>query len=450
MYAEDWGQVMMLTLKEAVQFCEDQLMSHNGKSGLEFCISHEKLNELFISRNRISYLKNTNEKGLGIRSGYGFYYTTGFSIDKIQKGVEEVIQVNSILKQTLPLVEPDQIQFVDDLESDSNPISLSILKSYAENLLKEVKKKSYSIQIESLKITNQVIWEVVLNSKGLKMAEKRKIFVVDGLVFIRKGNNISPFYVIYDGADSLDNLTVIEAIDEIFDKKYLDIPEINLLKESKVDVLLSPYAVYQLIVEPILSNCEGNQILNGQSYFRKEDLGKQIFSEKLCIEDHNQMKNFIRSKKFDREGKKMEPFFIVKNGILTNFLLDSSTARALNLPSTHRASGGVDDIGLIMPTNTVVSGQKKDLKNILKEIKEGLWVERFSGNVNRNNGYFSGAVRPAYYIKNGQVVGSVKGVMMSGNGLDLAKNIIEISSNQEKLGNLLMPFIWTGKVSITI
>jgi len=86
---------------------------------------------------------------------------------------------------------------------------------------------------------------------------------------------------------------------------------------------------------------------------------------------------------------------------------------------------------------------------LLSEIKKGVMINRFSGNVNPVNGDFSGVVKGGHLIKNGSVVCPVKEVMVAGNVFDSLKNISGLSRERKKIFDSFLPYIAVEGISFT-
>ncbi|MCG2985772.1 metallopeptidase TldD-related protein, partial [Escherichia coli] len=76
-----------------------------------------------------------------------------------------------------------------------------------------------------------------------------------------------------------------------------------------------------------------------KSTFLLDSLGKQILPDWLTIEEHPHLLKGLASTPFDSEGVRTERRDIVKDGILTQWLLTSYSARKLGLKSTGHAGG---------------------------------------------------------------------------------------------------------------
>ena len=92
---------------------------------------------------------------------------------------------------------------------------------------------------------------------------------------------------------------------------------------------------------------------------------------------------------------------------------------------------------------------KHTLDSIIKEIRKGVIINRFSGNVNPVNGDFSGVVKGGHLIENGNITCPVKEVMVAGNIFDSLMNISALSRERKKIFDSFLPYISIENISFT-
>jgi predicted Zn-dependent protease len=90
------------------------------------------------------------------------------------------------------------------------------------------------------------------------------------------------------------------------------------------------------------------------------------------------------------------------------------------------------------------------LDNIVSEIKEGYYIEKFSWlNPQFLSGFFGSEIRNGYYIKNGEYQNPIKLGTVSGNILDMIKNCLYVSKETEFTENSLLPYIVFSNLTIS-
>ncbi|WP_367680413.1 metalloprotease PmbA [Candidatus Fukatsuia anoeciicola] len=172
--------------------------------------------------------------------------------------------------------------------------------------------------------------------------------------------------------------------------------------------------------------------ISGDNVYRKstfllDQLGKQILPKWLTISEHPHLLCGLASAPFDNEGVRTVKQNIVKNGVLKTYLLNSYSARKLQLQSTGHA-GGIH--------NWCISGQEQDFINMLKQLDKGLLVTSLMGDgVNYVTGNYSRGAA-GFWIENGEIQYPVSEITIAGNLKDMLLNIVSIGNDIETRNNI--------------
>lgn len=169
---------------------------------------------------------------------------------------------------------------------------------------------------------------------------------------------------------------------------------------------------------------EATSVGRGVSIFTNK-LGKQIANSCLSAVDDGTIENAWGSENFDDEGYPQIKRELIKNGILTSYMIDEIGGRKMKINSTHSSR---TESYKICPTsrmsNTYIVPGKATLDEMLKGIKYGLYAKSLGGgSVVPATGDFNFAVTEGYMIRNGKIAEAVKGASLVGNGAEILMNI---------------------------
>ena len=148
---------------------------------------------------------------------------------------------------------------------------------------------------------------------------------------------------------------------------------LSRLSPRKLSTMKAPVIFANEVATGLFGHLVG--AIAGGSVYRKstfllDSLGKQILPEWLTIEEHPHLLKGLASTPFDSEGVRTERRDIVKDGILTQWLLTNYSARKLGLKSTGHA-GGIH--------NWRIAGQGLNFEQMLKEMGTGPVVTELMG-----------------------------------------------------------------------
>jgi len=170
------------------------------------------------------------------------------------------------------------------------------------------------------------------------------------------------------------------------------------------------------------SAANGSAIARKTSFLR-EKRGDQIFPRGIDIIDDPLRKRGLRSRPFDAEGVAARVQKIVEDGVLQTWLLDSATARELNLETNGHAQRGVSSTPSPAPSNLHLTPGTKTAKELIGEIKDGFFVTSLIGmGVNLVTGDYSRGAS-GFWIENGELTYPVSEVTIAGRLLDLFKSL---------------------------
>jgi PmbA protein len=188
---------------------------------------------------------------------------------------------------------------------------------------------------------------------------------------------------------------------------------------GRLPVIFAPEAAF-LYLLPLWAGLEGNAIEKRTSPLVGR-LGDRILSERLTVVDDPLASGELGSRPFDDEGVPCCRRAIIENGILTGYLLDLRTGRALGAASTGNAvkrelfSGGTETRPSPWPIRLSVEPGEIPYREMIAGLDEGLLVYFGMGfhSGNYPQGKFS-VQAIGYHIVDGAVGGRLDKTMISG------------------------------------
>jgi PmbA protein len=176
------------------------------------------------------------------------------------------------------------------------------------------------------------------------------------------------------------------------------------------------------LVGHLTSAANGSAIARKTSFLR-DKLGAQIFPASITIIDDPLRPRGLRSRPFDAEGVAGQRLALVQDGVLANWLLDSATARELNMKTTGHAQRGVSSTPSPGPSNLHLAAGAKTPDELIADIEEGLYVTDMIGmGVNLVSGDYSRGAS-GFWIEKGQCTYPVSEVTIAGHLLEMFRNL---------------------------
>ena len=201
---------------------------------------------------------------------------------------------------------------------------------------------------------------------------------------------------------------------------------IQRLNPRKIESCKTPVIFDKRISDDLIgylaSAVSGNLIARGTS-FLKDSLNKQIFSKDINIIDDPKIIKGLGSRPFDGEGLKTNKKEIVQNGVLKTWLLNTSTAKKLNLKSTGNASRGVGSPPGISTSNLFMANGINSYEDMISSTKSGFYATELIGmGVNIVTGDYSMGAS-GMWIENGEIQFPVSEITIASNLKDMFLNL---------------------------
>jgi PmbA protein len=164
--------------------------------------------------------------------------------------------------------------------------------------------------------------------------------------------------------------------------------------------------------------------ISGASIARKTSflqgaIGQRVFAPGITIVDDPHRMRGLRSKPFDGEGVANRRMQLIEDGILTTWLLDTSSARQLGLTTTGHAARGTGGPPSPSTTNLYMEAGKLSPADLMADIAEGFYVTEMIGmGVNGVTGDYSRGAS-GFWIENGKISYPVSEITVAGNLKDM-------------------------------
>lgn len=200
------------------------------------------------------------------------------------------------------------------------------------------------------------------------------------------------------------------------------------------------------VLSPLLGAISGPSIARGTS-FLKDRLGQRILPAGVDLIDDPFRVRGLGSTPFDDEGVAVSRQEIVRDGVLTTWLLNSAAAAQLGLVSTGHASRGLAGPPGVSTHNLHLEPGNRDLDGLMADAGTGLLVtSMFGPSLNANTGDWSAGVS-GFWFENGQIVWPVNEITVAGNLTDLWARLVR-GSDLEFRGSFNSPSLLFDGVAI--
>ena len=170
----------------------------------------------------------------------------------------------------------------------------------------------------------------------------------------------------------------------------------------------------------------------------KDQLGKSVVSPLVTVRSEPNGPSIEAGYAYTGDGFRAENCPIIEEGVLRNFTLGFYGSNKTGKPRCPSGGGAI-----------VVQNGKTPLADMIRDVRHGILLARFSGGSPSDNGDFSGVAKNSYLIENGKIIRPVGETMVAGNVATLFKSIRAVSKESVDYGSAILPYMLASGVSIS-
>jgi len=200
------------------------------------------------------------------------------------------------------------------------------------------------------------------------------------------------------------------------------------------DLVISPHCL-TTFTGFLTARISDMPLIDGTSVY-KDKLGEQVASSSLSLHSLPLSDDLTQGYFVTGDGYKAENLTIVENGKLNTYLLSLYGANKLNMERAANNGGCY-----------VIDAGDESFDDIIANVEEGIYINRFSGGRPNDRGDFSGVAKNSYYVKDGKIQFPIQETTISGNMVDLLQSVQSISSERLNSGASILPWVRVSGVT---
>jgi PmbA protein len=397
--------------------------------------------ELYTDTRDISYFIRIFDIKPDGQMGVGLVQANSVGSENIQKAINHAKSIAGLnLGPSYDLVTPGKI-YASPKTTDKAVLDdpQGFLKKQGE-LIKKALQETMFVEPTFGKFRTYSTQKMLVNCEDLRLKKQSTYFCYEFSLKANKDGKIAEYWP-KGYLKSVDHLIFDRYIPQwgtiARDTLRATVPETH----SSIDVVFPP-----IVVRAALINTLGYASTASAYYDKttKLNLGEMVADEQFTMVDDGLLPDGLNSSSWDGEGNPKQTTTIIDHGIMKNYLYDQKYAKLLKGTPTgnairHPEMGGTVNIDM---NNLVISPSATPLRDMLQNIKKGLYVDEFSWlNPDPITGFFGAEIRNGYWIENGVLGNPIKGGNLSGNLFDMVKQIGGISKETHCIMNAKVPFI---------
>ncbi|MNK06248.1 peptidase PmbA [compost metagenome] len=430
----------MDTIKQSFQKVVEVARKEGAQ--VELLISGGENLKLGYQKKKLNTFESTQSQMAGFRvilgSNQGYAYTENLSEESLLRTYKEALQnaktVANDSKTPVSLLKPQTVTPMNHL---FKPEEIDIEKKMAVARMLEEKCLEKDPRVQSVPysgFSEGISFKRILNSEGMDQEFKQNYFSGYAMPLAKEGESSK-----MDGegffARSFADIDAEKVVDEGV-KRAVSRLNATKLKTGNYAVVIDRDQ-FPVVLSMIESYFSAKELDKKKSLFEGK-IGQKIAGEKFeLIDDPFEMKG-SSARPFDSEGAPSQKITLIEKGVFKNFLTNLEYANKLNLPHTAHASRSPVSTMDISSTNLVVKTGDVSLEQMLKKYDKVVHLTKFTGGLHAGYKETTGDISmpgEGFLYENGKNMGAVDQFVVSGNVLDLLKDIEEVSNQTNDPGS---------------
>jgi PmbA protein len=427
-----------------------------GASDAECTIAEGDEFSANVRMGELETLKDAGSRGAGLRVLIGKRMGASYTSDLTPEGIRQMVR--SAIDLAALTTEDPHADLPDAEEFGSIATDLQLFSNETANLPTEeridmAKRAEAAALAVDPRITNSegasfdssVGGRVFANSRGFLGAYRTSYCSVSAVPVATQDGSMERDYW-YTTARNYRGLEDPETVGRKAAARALRRLGAVKVDTQRVPVIFEPRTARTLLGN-IFEAVDGRAIYRRASFLAGK-LGEKIADERITLVDDGTIPGLFGSSPFDDEGVPTRRTPVIERGILKNYLLNTYTARKLDLKTTGNASRGITGNAGIGHGNFFIEAGTRTQEEIIRGVKNGFFVTELIGSgVNIVTGDYSrGAV--GIWIREGELAFPVSEVTIAGTLQEMLNGIAEIGSDLEFLSSVSAPTIMLGEMTV--
>ncbi|WP_297506941.1 TldD/PmbA family protein [Thermococcus sp.] len=370
------------------------------------------------------------DRGIGVRvlvgGGMGFASTNVLTRESMEEAVKKAVKLaksaSRVRNEPIRFSEEDfhEVYYEVKMRKDFRDVSPEEKLELLRKIEEEVKATGANVPMRYLSYSDQVWHKVIANSDGafIESIIPRVSMMYNLVVFENGQMEQAPFVErAFSGG-----LELIEK-DEPWEWAVKDVQALKKLiyegkkpPEEKVDLVISPEVAGIAVHESVGHPYEADRIFGreaaqaGESFVKPDMLGERIGSEVVTVIDDPTIPNSWGFYLYDDEGVKARPRYLIRDGIITEFLTNREYAYKLGQRSNAAARAiNYNREPIVRMANTYLAPGDYSFEELIEDVKLGVYMVSFNEwNIDDRRYQQRYIGREAYLIENGEIKHPVK------------------------------------------
>lgn len=307
-----------------------------------------------------------------------------------------------------------------------------------QELMGDIARRHPKILMEQMIVSHDKTHSLYQNTNGTEFECFEGAYSVSLMFSAHEGETTTSFFGSGVYTDKLDRPFIeLGSLEKDLADTEAQLATIPVEGKFEGVIVLTPGSLGGFLGSAI-SNFASDGVILEKTSIWLDKLQQQVADSRITISFCPGDSRIVCGEKYTHDGFKSEDYDLIKDGVLKSFLLSLYVSNKSGFAPAKNSSFSV-----------IIEGGDTPYQDMIKGIKRGLIVGRFSGGQPGTNGDFSGVAKNSFLIEDGEIKGAVSETMINGNLAELLNNLVAISQETIADGTTVLPYMAFDKVVIS-
>ncbi len=418
-----------------------QLLLNAGAQKAQYTVTEKEKHEFNVDGGEFSLFRTLFDRSLSITAykdqKKGSAFTNQFDDAAVEGAVTDCIKSaeSGIADECYDIAPKQESEIFREGVYEPD---IELFFSRTRELMADIREKHPKILMEQMIVSHDKIHTIYQNTNGTEFETFKGAYSVSLMYSAHEGDTTTSFFGSGIYTDKLDRPFIeLGSLEKDLSDTEAQLCTIPMEGKFEGVIVLTPGSLGEFLGSAI-SNFTSDGVILEKTSIWLDKLEKQVADGRLTISMRPGDSRIVCGEKYTGDGFRSEDYDLIKNGVLKSFLLSLYVANKSGFAPAKNTSFSV-----------VIEGGDTSYEDMIKNIKKGLIIGRFSGGQPGINGDFSGVAKNSFLVEDGAIKGAVSETMINGNLADLLNSLVAISKETVADGSTVLPYMAFDKVVIS-
>lgn len=410
-----------------------QALSNAGAQKAQYTVTEKEKHEFNVDGGEFSLFRTLFDRSLSItaykNNKKGSAFINQFDDEAISDAVKNCIKSaeSGIADEAYDIAPRQENEIFRDgaYEPDTD-----LFFQRARELMSDIQERHPKILMEQMIVSHDKVHTLYRNTNDTEFEVFQGAYSVSLMFSAHEGDATTSFFSSGVYTDRLDRPFIeLGSLEKDLADTEAQLSVIPMEGKFEGTIVLTPGSLGGFLGSAI-SNFASDGVILEKTSIWLDKMDCQVADGRITISVCPEDSRIVCGEKYTSDGFKSQNYDLIKDGVLKSFLLSLYVSNKSGFAPAKNTSFAV-----------VIEGGDTPYEEMIKNIKKGLIIGRFSGGQPGINGDFSGVAKNSFLVENGEIKGAVSETMINGNLAQLLNHLVAISKETVADGTSVLPYM---------